>query len=81
MNLENFDKMTIPELATYREAAKQVADRLGDALTNYATTNRDIEFRNLSPELQLKANKRVKIVNIIDKLDNIIENKVLTLFD
>jgi hypothetical protein len=73
--------MSLPEVIQYRDAAKSVAEKLAGELTTYATLNGDMEFKRMTPKMQLSADKRIKIINIIEKLDNIIENKVLTLFD
>ena len=81
MNLECFEKMTLPEIIQYRDAAKDVANRLGEELTNYATLNGDMSFKRMTPKMQLNADKRIKVVEIIEKLNHVIENKVLTLLD
>ena len=81
MNLENFNEMTLPEVIQYRDAAKSVAEKLAGELTTYATLNGDMEFKRLTPKMQLSADKRIKVISIIEKLDNIIENKVLSLFE
>ena len=79
--MENFNEMKLPELVQYREALNGIAKQFAKTLSTYATMNGDMEFKRMTPKMQLVANKRIKIINIMDKLDAIIEEKALTLFD
>ena len=73
--------MTLPEIVQYREAVNNVCEKLASNLTTYATMNGDFEFLKLPPKMQADAEKRIKILNILDKLDSIIENKALNLLN
>ena len=79
--MENFNEMTLPEVVQYRESVHSVAEKFAKDLSTYATLNGDMEFKRLTPKMQIIADKRIKLISILDKLDAIIENKALTLFE
>ena len=81
MTIDQLKDMTLTEILELRGSVALITDKYAKELTTYATTSGDMTFTKLDPRSMDTANKRIKTVNLLDKIDRIIENKVLALAD
>lgn len=81
MKIEDLKKMSLNEIIELRGAVSLITEKYAKELTTYATTSGDMTFSSLDPRSMDTANKRLKTVGLLDIIDRIIEQKILTLAD
>ena len=79
---KSLNKMKLLELYEMKSILKDLSDRYGDMITtNYEVNGYISKFTNISNEDKIILDKRLKVVSLISKIDNLIEEKVMKLYD
>lgn len=81
MNIDKLKRKSLTQLLELQSAAESICESYAKRLTDYATINGDVQFRNMPNETKELYARRGKFVKILDCINAVIEEKIMAYYD
>ena len=81
MKKEKLARKSLTQLLELKSATESVCEDYAKELTDYATMNGDLQFKNMPANTQVLYEKRLKFLELLNTLKSIIEEKLMNYYD
>ena len=81
MNIEKLRQKDLNELFELKNITECACEDYAKNLTTYATMNSDPMFQSMSTDTQKMYNQRGKLVKMLNVIKQIIEEKLMSIYD
>lgn len=80
MNIDKLKRKSLTQLLEIKTATESICESYAKRLTDYATINGDVQFRNMPKDTQELYAKRGKFVEFLDCINAVIEEKIMAYY-
>lgn len=81
MKIDKLKRKSLTQLLEIKTATESICESYAKRLTDYATINGDVQFRNMPKDTQELYERRGKFVAFLESINFIIEEKIMAYYD